>query len=209
MARKRRARPPARRRGVRPAVDIVIASPLWTAQRSVKTLLRRAIGEAASATSTAAEGELAIVLTDDSTIQGLNRNWRRKDAPTNVLSFPVTNHVCPLALAQRHRNGAQTTDAKGRERGAVHSPLGDIVISYETTEREARAECLDAPARRKLPNRCPSICNAGRKPSASRSSLALRGRSRPRVNWPHSALPSQIIRRALRVTSASRTSAAA
>ena len=84
--------------------------------------------------------EVSVKLTDDSEVKALSAGYRGKDAPTNVLSFPVTNHVCPLALAQRHRNGAQTTDAKGRERGAVHSPLGDIVIAYETTEREARAE---------------------------------------------------------------------
>jgi probable rRNA maturation factor len=119
VTRKRRARPPVRRRGVRPAVDIVIASPLWTAQRSVKTLLRRAIGEAASATSTAAVGELAIVLTDDAAIRALNRDWRGNDAATNVLSFPAHE-----------------------PRGARGIPrlLGDIVIAYETTEREARAE---------------------------------------------------------------------
>ena len=98
MARKRRARSPVRRRGVRPAVDIVIASPLWTAQRSVKTLLRRAIGEAASATSTAAEGELAIVLTDDAAIRALNRDWRGKDAATNVLSFPAHEPLGSLEL---------------------------------------------------------------------------------------------------------------
>jgi probable rRNA maturation factor len=119
VACKRRARSPGRRRGVRPAVDIVIASPLWTAQRSVKTLLRRAIGEAASATSTAAVGELAIVLTDDAAIRALNRDWRGKDAATNVLSFPAHE-----------------------PRGARGIPrlLGDIVIAYETTEREAHAE---------------------------------------------------------------------
>ena len=35
-------------------------------------------------------GELAIVLTDDSAIRALNRDWRGKDQPTNVLSFPAT-----------------------------------------------------------------------------------------------------------------------
>lgn len=118
VTRKRRARPPVRRREVRPAVDIVIASPLWTAQRGVKALLRRAIGEAASATSTAV-GELAVVLTDDAAIRALNRDWRCKDTTTNVLSFPANE-----------------------PRGARGIPrlLGDIVIAYETTEREARAE---------------------------------------------------------------------
>jgi probable rRNA maturation factor len=118
VARKRRARAALQRRRVSPAVDIMIASPLWNGQRSVKALLRRAIDEAASVTSTAM-GELAIVLTDDSAIRALNRHWRRKDRSTNVLSFPAK----------------EPRDARGTPR-----LLGDIVIAYETTEREARAE---------------------------------------------------------------------
>jgi probable rRNA maturation factor len=117
MMRKRRARAAARRH-VSPAVDIVVASPLWATQRSIKRLLRRAIGEAASVTSTAV-GELAIVLTDDSAIRTLNRDWRSRDAATNVLSFPTP----------------ETDHPHGTPR-----LLGDIVIAYETTEREARAE---------------------------------------------------------------------
>jgi probable rRNA maturation factor len=118
MKRNGGARSPARpRRGV-PAIDIVVASTLWTEQRSVKALLRRAIREAASVTSTAG-GEIAIVLTDDAAIRALNRDWRGKDTATNVLSFPA-----------------------GEPRGKRGIPrlLGDIVIAYETTEREARAE---------------------------------------------------------------------
>jgi probable rRNA maturation factor len=117
MMHKRRARTAARRQ-VSPAVHIVVASPLWSTQRSIKRLLRRAIGEAASVTSTAV-GELAIVLTDDSAIRALNRDWRSRDAVTNVLSFPAP----------------ETDHAHGTPR-----LLGDIVIAYETTEREARAE---------------------------------------------------------------------
>jgi probable rRNA maturation factor len=113
-----RTRRVARRRRARPSVDIVIESPLWKAQRDAGALLRRAIIAAASTVS-ATEGELAVVLTDDTAIRALNRDWRRKDSATNVLSFPAG-------------------DARG-ERGAPRL-LGDIVIAYETTEREARAE---------------------------------------------------------------------
>ena len=121
VARKRRAPPPVRRRPTPLRVDIVVASPLWAAHRSLKALLRRAIGEAASMASTiqGQRGELAIVLTDDMAIRALNRDWRSKDATTNVLSFPAQD--------PRHA------------RGTPHL-MGDIVIAYETTEREARAE---------------------------------------------------------------------
>jgi len=59
------------------------------------------------------------VLSDDSAVQALNRDWRGKNAPTNVLSFPAA--------------------APGKARAA--SPyIGDIVIAYRTVEREAVAE---------------------------------------------------------------------
>jgi probable rRNA maturation factor len=121
VARKRRAPPPVRRRRTPLRVDIVVASRLWMGRRSIKALLRRAVGEAASMVSTiqGQRGELAIVLTDDSAIRALNRDWRCKDATTNVLSFPAK----------------EPRDARGSTR-----LLGDIVIAYETTEREARAE---------------------------------------------------------------------
>ncbi len=59
------------------------------------------------------------MLTDDSAIRALNRDWRKLDAPTNVLSFPARTAGAPR---QRPRH------------------LGDIVIAYETTAREAIVE---------------------------------------------------------------------
>ena len=58
-----------------------------------------------------ADWELSVALTDDRGIQGLNSTWRQKDAPTDVLSFP------------------QETEGL----------LGDLVISLETADRQARA----------------------------------------------------------------------
>jgi probable rRNA maturation factor len=100
-----------------PSIDIVRESPLWQEQPDVDATLRRAIAEATADVSTK-DAELAIVLTDDSRIRALNRVWRGFDKPTNVLSFPV------------------------KERAADGAPalLGDIVIAYETTAREALAE---------------------------------------------------------------------
>jgi probable rRNA maturation factor len=111
-------RPRALRPHASPRIDIVVESPLWKARRNARGVLRRAIVAAASIVPTRG-GELAIVLTDDATIRALNRDWRSKDTATNVLSFPATK--------------------SGPARGTP-CLLGDIVIAYETTEREARAE---------------------------------------------------------------------
>src|SRR3954451_7112094 len=103
MARGNRRRAPAL------AIDIVVASPLWKAQRTASMVVRRAIKEVA-AMITDAQGELAVVLSDDAAVRALNRNWRGKDVPTNVLSFPART----------------TPDGNKAPR-----LLGDIVIAYE------------------------------------------------------------------------------
>ena len=95
-------------------VDVVVNSALWQAEPKARAIVRRSVMEAAAAVSTTA-GELAIVLTDDSAVRKLNREWRNKDAATNVLSFPVPAGAGGAML------------------------LGDIVIAYETTAREAQA----------------------------------------------------------------------
>jgi probable rRNA maturation factor len=71
--------------------------------------------------------ELSILLTDDPTIQRLNRQYRSVDAPTDVLSFSQSGGA-PL--------GAQAGD--GRSSGGS-IPAGDIVISLETLKRNAAA----------------------------------------------------------------------
>src|SRR5690606_27110916 len=72
--------------------------------------------------------ELAIVLTDDSAIRALNRDWRNIDKPTNVLSFPAAPPSAAVSGA-----GAAAS-------GGAPRHLGDIVIAYETVAREADGE---------------------------------------------------------------------
>jgi len=99
------------------AIDILLDAPQWDAVPAAQDAIREAIGTAAEQTSAAA-GELVVLLTDDVAMQKLNRDWRGIDKPTNVLSFP----------AAASAGGAQT------------ATLGDIVIAYEALDRESRAE---------------------------------------------------------------------
>jgi probable rRNA maturation factor len=97
-------------------VDIVAESDLWTACPDADATVRRAIDAAARAAGKS--GTIAVMLTDDASIQVLNAQWRGIDKPTNVLSFPagsVPGHP-----------------------GEVH--LGDIAIAYETVAAESAAE---------------------------------------------------------------------
>ena len=65
--------------------------------------------------------EISILLTDDAQVRDLNRDYRHKDKPTNVLSFPALDENTPIA-----------------PEGPVL--LGDVIIARETTEREAYEE---------------------------------------------------------------------
>jgi probable rRNA maturation factor len=132
-----------------PAVEISVETSLWVSHRGVKRMVRRAIAEAAAKAATG-HGEVSIVLTSDAAIRALNRTWRRKDAPTNVLSFPAPSFASPaaspgsrraraVALPSLRGTGAPSpATAGGGKRPPRH--FGDIVIAYETTAREALAE---------------------------------------------------------------------
>jgi probable rRNA maturation factor len=96
-------------------IDVLVESSLWKETRVVKSLVRCAVQEAAAVTSTRG-AELAIVLTNDSAIRLLNRDWRGTDAATNVLSFPAESI------------------------GGDPPLIGDIILAYETIAREARDE---------------------------------------------------------------------
>ena len=59
--------------------------------------------------------ELSILIVNDEEIQKLNREYRGKDKPTNVLSFPMRDGEPPY----------------------ISPLLGDVVISSETNKKEA------------------------------------------------------------------------
>lgn len=64
-------------------VDIVGGSDLW---RGCEARLSEAL--AAAAYSERVAGSVSLLLGDDAAIAALNRDFRGKDGPTNVLSFP-------------------------------------------------------------------------------------------------------------------------
>ena len=68
------------RRTSPPHIDIQMQSPLWDAQPLASQTIREAVDAAAGAISTVG-GEVSILLTDDSEIARLNRDWRGLDKP--------------------------------------------------------------------------------------------------------------------------------
>lgn len=77
-------------------------------------------------------GEVALVLAGDRALRTLNRDYRGKDRPTDVLSFP--GPCGEHALVEAQRAIPLCAACRGGE-----ATLGDIVISVDTAERNARA----------------------------------------------------------------------
>lgn len=71
------------------------------------------------------EDDLCVLLTDDAEIQALNRAWRQKDKPTDVLSFSQLEGDIPAPRP-----------------AGVPVALGDVVISLETAAEQVADGCL-------------------------------------------------------------------
>ncbi|ESZ87032.1 MAG: rRNA maturation factor [Blastomonas sp. CACIA14H2] len=102
--------------------------PIWPGDTDWEALAARAIS---AALAVSAQGALAqarftvsvsVHFGTDDEVQALNRDYRHKDKPTNVLSFPMIDRDDFAALAN-------TDD------GEVL--LGDIMLAYQTCAREA------------------------------------------------------------------------
>jgi probable rRNA maturation factor len=74
-----------------------------------------------------APAEMSLVLADDALVQTLNRDYRDKDKPTNVLSFALLDDL------------DDTDDVLAREQG-MPILIGDVILAFETVQREAREQ---------------------------------------------------------------------
>ncbi|WP_417679171.1 rRNA maturation RNase YbeY [Roseibium sp.] len=98
-------------------IDLSVEAGDWPDEPALEDLCARAIGCALRAGHLQASpgSEVSLLFTDDASIRVLNRRWREKDKPTNVLSFPGSD-----------------------PEGEIYGPmLGDIVLASETVHREA------------------------------------------------------------------------
>ena len=99
-------------------VSIEVEDETWVALPGLEDLARSAVEAAlAGAAVPAAQCDVAVLFTDDHAIAEINAEWRGKNVPTNVLSFPMPKKM-PLP--------------EGEAR-----PLGDIVLAHGVITREA------------------------------------------------------------------------
>jgi probable rRNA maturation factor len=121
-------------------LEIAVRSARWRKQHTAQSVVRKAVLAAAKAASTA-PAELAIVLSHDSAIKALNRDWRGKNTATNVLSFPAAPAGPSPKAKKISKKSAKKSSQNTPDKCRAPIPyIGDIVIAYQTTAREAAAE---------------------------------------------------------------------
>lgn len=95
-----------------PPIDILIEAENWPQRDELETLTHSVISIAREEVVAEKPGSICVLFTSDSYIQSLNAEFRQKDRPTNVLSFPALP--------------------------SLEGQLGDIALAQETVFREAQ-----------------------------------------------------------------------
>jgi probable rRNA maturation factor len=98
--------------------------PMWGQDTDWEALAARAATAAALVAPELAHANLlvSLVFAGDEEVRALNRQWRAKDAPTNVLSFPMLSREQVL-------NAARDETDEGM--------LGDVILALGVCSREA------------------------------------------------------------------------
>ena len=97
-------------------MPVLFRNEFWSQLPRVNEALVRRTAERLLVLTGMPDAELSLLLADDKQIAELNNSWRRKNGPTNVLAFSLT---------------------EGPDSAMALNMLGDIVISVETAAREA------------------------------------------------------------------------
>ena len=127
----------------------------WTeALPGVERLVRRAARAAVSGARRVRARSLTVALADDKAVRALNARDRKKDKPTNVLSYPSgeTAFLGDMILARqtvwREARAQKKSPADHVTHLVVHGTLH--LLGYDHETGDADAECMEALERRIL-----------------------------------------------------------
>lgn len=119
-------------------VDITATSTWQKVLPKLEPLTRRVLR------SIVPGGEVSVVFTTDGKIQTLNRDWRGKDKPTNVLSFPLSppqhygDIVLALGVCKREAKAEGKTLEAHTAHLLVHGMLHLLGYDHETDADHAK-----------------------------------------------------------------------
>ena len=102
-----------------PLIWVSVKSKNWPSKKELTELAINCFNACKLASSKlSANSEVGFIFANDTYLRELNLQWRNIDKPTNVLSFPIE----------------KSTNKQ------FEKMLGDVVISFETTLRESKAD---------------------------------------------------------------------
>jgi probable rRNA maturation factor len=81
-----------------------------------------------------ARGTVSVAIVSDARVRALNRQYRRIDHPTDVLSFPAASWPRSTQSSQR----SEPKEFSARSASSAAKFLGDIVIARGVARRQAR-----------------------------------------------------------------------
>ncbi|MFN4281830.1 MAG: rRNA maturation RNase YbeY [Alphaproteobacteria bacterium] len=113
-------------------IAVLVETPAWRerlptvaahVRKFARAAVKAALADGVPAPNSRRPWALTVLLADDADLRALNRDFRGKDKPTNVLSFPAWE-----------AGPAGTAGARGAKE-AVN--LGDIALSFGVTAKES------------------------------------------------------------------------
>ena len=99
------------------AVDLIVEDDAWSSLQGKTRLVDEAISAVCEELPVREPGVVAILLGSDDAVAAMNAQFRGKEGPTHVLSFPASEH------ADNH--------------------LGDIALAHGVVAREAEDRAID------------------------------------------------------------------
>lgn len=137
-------------------VALIVEGEAWSALGDLDALSRTAF--AAAAAEAPAEGLVSLLLADDAELQQLNRDFRGKDKPTDVLSFPALEMDRPLLgdIAVAHGTSARDAVLQGKSMAdhlthlLIHGYLHLLGHDHETPAEADAMEALEIRALARL-----------------------------------------------------------
>lgn len=133
--------------------DLLVEDDSWAALGNLDALCKKAF-DAGASVAPVDEGNVALLLADDGVLHQLNLDFRGKDKPTDVLSFPSLPMDRPFLGDIAVAWGVSAADAAEQGKAPadhlihllIHGYLHLLGFDHETDEEAAEMEALEIKA---------------------------------------------------------------
>jgi len=117
------------------SIDLDVRSKKWAEEKNIESFVKKTcktlieLTEIKKILTKNFELEVSVLLVSDAQIKKINLEFRQKDKPTNVLSFPSLDENLVREIGLKKALGPHE-----------YLLLGDIILAYETIKKESLAQ---------------------------------------------------------------------